>query len=179
LKNKNFFCGDDLRPPTHDRVFDLMAESFDAGAMKSLNRLCPIALYIGRVFKRHRQHLGYSHEKLAQDLSISQQTLERFEEGAMSLDILFLLRLEKTLDVSYDDYKPPVSYFGFLGLRAGAQAMLLQTKQVIKTLKKSCQHTQAKHEIEDALPRECHPIHEKLVEPSLYPAEFSKTRRTL
>ena len=119
--------------------------------MRKFDRLCPIAWYIGSIFARSRKAKAVSLEDLAKRISYSQQTLSRFEQGQCSLDLTLIMRLEETLQISYPAYRPPISYFGFLGFTADENAMLFRTKQTIKKIKKELLHSEARREIEKSL----------------------------
>lgn len=103
--------------------------------MKKHKHKCPVSWYIGQFFAGKRQECHLSEQQLATALGISVDEVIGFEKGEYVLDAQFLLKLEKMFQVKFEDYKPPVSYYGFLGVEADEENMLQATKKIALKVK--------------------------------------------
>jgi len=71
----------------------------------------PIDLYVGKRLRQRRRVLGLTQQKLADEVSIRFQQIQKYESGANRISASRLWSLAKALDV-------PVAYF-FEGLDGG------------------------------------------------------------
>ncbi|MBI1365843.1 MAG: helix-turn-helix domain-containing protein [Alphaproteobacteria bacterium] len=68
----------------------------------------PIDLYVGKRLRQRRRLLGYTQQRLAEEVNIRFQQIQKYESGANRISASRLWSLAKALDV-------PVAYF-FEGL---------------------------------------------------------------
>jgi transcriptional regulator with XRE-family HTH domain len=100
-----------------------------ADFMRKQTHLCPVGWYIGQSFRYHRLLKNLSIEQISTDIGLLKESIILFEQGKLILDAMMLLKLEKYYSIDYQDYKPPVSYFGLLGIVADKKAMLRLSQQ--------------------------------------------------
>lgn len=74
----------------------------------------PVDLYVGKRLRQRRRVLGLTQQKLAEEVSIRFQQIQKYESGANRISASRLWSLAKALDV-------PVAYF-FEGLDGGGEA---------------------------------------------------------
>lgn len=102
---------------------------------------CPVSWYLGNFFAEERLKRSLDPAEAAAALEISEQHLQLFETGKIVIEVCLLLRMEKFYRVDFNRYKPPVSYYGFLGLQENEHTALLRTKRISKILKRCFNHT--------------------------------------
>lgn len=104
--------------------------------MKLHRHRCPVSWYIGQFFADQRKSMKRSLTKTAQMVETSTKYLRYFEQGKIEIDALFVMKLEKFYGIDFSDYKPPVDYFGFLGMTCNEEDILLLNKMIVRKLQK-------------------------------------------
>ncbi|HGN2080168.1 TPA: helix-turn-helix domain-containing protein [Providencia stuartii] len=69
-----------------------------------MNTKYPVACAVGQKIKSLRKSQGYTVFQLAKEIDISEQQLFRYERGVNRIDIDYLVRVLKVLDVNMGEF---------------------------------------------------------------------------